>query len=74
VDDRFELVDEWVSVAQLCRELDEDDRALLRMRFFDDLSQREIARRLDHNPMWVSRRLTALLDRLRTEAAVQEAA
>lgn len=74
VDDRFEQVDEWVSVTRLCRELDDDDRALLRMRFFEDLSQREIARRLDRNPMWVSRRLAALLDRLRTDAVVGEAA
>lgn len=73
-DERYDRVDEWVSVTQLCRELDEDDRDLLRMRFFEDLSRREIARRLDHNPMWVSRRLTALLDRLRAGATVQEAA
>lgn len=74
VDDRFEQVDEWVSVTRLCRELGDDDRALLRMRFFEDLSQREIARRLDHNPMWVSRRLGALLAHLHDQAVVAEAA
>ncbi|WP_020691560.1 sigma-70 family RNA polymerase sigma factor [Aeromicrobium massiliense] len=74
VDDRFEQVDEWVSVTRLCRSLTDADRALLRMRFFEDLSQREIARRLDRNPMWVSRHLAALLGRLRTEAVVGEAA
>ncbi|WP_165570538.1 sigma-70 family RNA polymerase sigma factor [Aeromicrobium sp. IC_218] len=74
VDDRFDRVDEWVSVTHLCRELDDDDRTLLRMRFFEDLNQREIARQLGHNPMWVSRRLAALLDRLRSEVVVREAA
>jgi RNA polymerase sigma-B factor len=73
-DERFDRVDERVSVTALCRSLDDADRALLRMRFFEDLSQREIARRLDRNPMWVSRRLAALLDHLRSAVVTQEAA
>ena len=70
-DTDLELVDEWVTFCRLCRELSTDERDLLRMRFVEDLTQQEIADRLDISQMQVSRRLRALLDGMRRSAAVE---
>lgn len=64
----FELVDEWVTFCRLSRELTEDERELLRMRFVDDLTQQEIAGRLGVSQMQVSRRLRKVLDGMRRRA------
>ena len=60
----LELVDEWVTFCRLSRELTEDERELLRMRFVDDLTQQEIAGRLGVSQMQVSRRLRKVLDEM----------
>jgi RNA polymerase sigma-B factor len=64
----LELVDEWVTFCRLCRELSPDERDLLRMRFVEDLTQKQIADRLGISQMQVSRRLRALLDGMRRRA------
>jgi RNA polymerase sigma-B factor len=64
----LELVDEWVTFCRLCRELDADERALLRMRYVEDLTQQQIADVLGISQMQVSRRLRALLARMRRRA------
>jgi RNA polymerase sigma-B factor len=67
-DDDLELVDEWVTFSRLCQELSADERALLRMRFVEDLTQQQIADRLGISQMQVSRRLRAVLDGMRQSA------
>jgi RNA polymerase sigma-B factor len=47
------------------RELPERDRQLLGMRFFEDLTQREIAERIGVTQMQVSRLLTKIFTKLR---------
>ena len=64
----LDLVDEWVSFCRLCRELTLAERELLSMRYVEDLTQQEIADRLGISQMQVSRRLRAVLDRLRSRA------
>ncbi|MGI3779335.1 MAG: sigma-70 family RNA polymerase sigma factor [Janthinobacterium lividum] len=49
------------------RALSEDERRLLQLRFLDELSQAQIAVALGINQMGVSRRLTRLMSKLRTE-------
>ncbi len=69
-DDRFEAVDDWVTFCDLNRELGRDDRQLLRWRFVDEMTQREMGVELGISQMQVSRRLSALLRRLRERAGV----
>lgn len=66
-DDGYDRVDAWLTVRSLRTTLSEDERRLLAWRFVDELPQREIATRLGISQMQVSRRLSALLARLRRE-------
>ena len=61
----FEFIEEWVSVAPLCQQLDDAERELLRLRFVEDKTQQEIAAIVGVSQMQVSRRLSKLLDTLR---------
>lgn len=70
----FEFIDDWVTVGPLCRDLDEDERLLLRLRFVEDKTQQEIAEIVGVSQMQISRRLAKLLARLRESAAPAEAA
>lgn len=72
-DDRFEAVEEWVTFCDLNRELGHDDRQLLRWRYVDEMTQREMGAELGISQMQVSRRLSALLRRLRQRAGVDAA-
>lgn len=72
--DEFKLVEELASLAPACRMLSEEDRELLRLRFFEDLTQQEIADRVGISQMQVSRRLKRVLDTLREQLAPPEAA
>ena len=69
----FEFIEDWVTVGPLCRELDDDERTLLRLRFVEDKTQQEIAEIVGVSQMQISRRLAKLLARLR-ESAMSEAA
>lgn len=68
IDARLELVEDWVTFARICRDLPHQDRQLLQWRFVDDLTQQDIADRLGISQMQVSRRIAALLARLRSAA------
>jgi len=57
---------------QLLGTLPEQDRRLLALRFFDNLTQTEIAGRIGVSQMQVSRLLTAVLARLRTALLAEE--
>lgn len=66
-DPGMDLVERWETVAPALHALDAADRALLRMRFVEDRTQRDIGAELGVSQMQVSRRLAAVLERLREE-------
>ncbi len=70
VDERadYSESDARVLLAQLSADLDERERELLRLRFQEDLTQREIGDRLGCSQMHVSRMLRTVMDRLTADA------
>jgi RNA polymerase sigma-B factor len=70
----YDRVDGQVSLVQICSDLGEQDRTLIRLRFYECMSQREIADEIGVSQMQVSRRLTRLLCGLRAKALESEAA
>jgi RNA polymerase sigma-B factor len=67
-DARYELVELGHTVAPAFRALPEREREILRLRFMEDLTQAEVAKRMGISQMHVSRLLSRSLDRL-SEAA-----
>ncbi|HZD67130.1 MAG TPA: SigB/SigF/SigG family RNA polymerase sigma factor [Acidimicrobiales bacterium] len=67
-DARFQLAESWSSVAPVVRALPERERVILGLRFFQDLSQSEIAARLGISQMHVSRLLARSLALVRARA------
>jgi RNA polymerase sigma-B factor len=65
VDPGYELVEDWQTVIELLPALSDDERAALRLRFVDGLTQSEIGKRLECSQMQVSRMLRRSLERLR---------
>ena len=66
-DGSLERAERWAELERALAGLGERDRLLLRLRFVDDLSQADIGRELGVTQMQVSRLLTRVLGRLRTE-------
>lgn len=66
IDGRYELVTSCHSVAPHLAELPEREREILIMRFFEDMTQTQIAARFGISQMHVSRLLAKTLERLRT--------
>jgi len=64
---RYEYVEIGASLAPAFRRLPEREQAIVRLRFFEDLTQSEIADRVGVSQMHVSRLLRRALDRLRPE-------
>ncbi|GAB3203913.1 RNA polymerase sigma factor SigF [Nocardia tengchongensis] len=64
----FEHVDGYLAVRPLIAELPERDRRVLTMRFFESMTQTQIAQRLGVSQMQVSRILSSTLGRLRAES------
>jgi RNA polymerase sigma-B factor len=64
-DQRYELVDNVESLKGLLAGLPDRERHILRLRFFDELTQAQIAERVGLSQMHVSRLLTDSLTRLR---------
>jgi len=60
-----EAAEARVVLAPVVRRLNERDRTVLRLRFFEDLTQREIAEEIGVTQTQVSRVLTRILDELR---------
>lgn len=67
-DGAFDRVEELASLTPLGSRLDDADRALLRMRFFEERTQQDIADVLGISQMQVSRRLSRVLASLRLAA------
>ena len=64
VDSRYEFIDEAVSMRPAIAKLSARERTVLAMRFFDDLTQSEIATRLGVSQMQISRLLRGALESL----------
>lgn len=68
------LATEWRSfLSYVCTELSEGELELLRLRFVDELSQREIAERLHSTQKQVSRSLARIIGSLRQRAQAEAA-
>lgn len=74
VDERADYAesDARVLLSQLSADLDDRERELLRLRFQEDLTQREIGDRLGCSQMQVSRMLRTVMERLTAGALVPE--
>jgi RNA polymerase sigma-B factor len=70
-DDGFEAVEERHRIARLLTRLPERDRSVVYLRFYEDLTQSEIAQELGISQMHVSRLLARSLERLGTAAPAQ---
>jgi RNA polymerase sigma-B factor len=66
-DSRLDLVVERESLRAALARLPERERHILRLRFFDDCTQQEIAHHLGYSQMHVSRMLRATLEQLRRD-------
>jgi RNA polymerase sigma-B factor len=67
-DSEFERIEHRSEIAELLDVLPERERRIVELRFFDSLTQSEIAERVGVSQMHVSRLLTRSLERLRAEA------
>jgi RNA polymerase sigma-B factor len=71
-DDGFETVEYNAMLERTMRAMPERERILLHLRFSEDLSQSEIARRVGVSQMHVSRLLRRAVERLQTAAAAED--
>jgi len=72
----YDFIDDCVSLRPLLEELPERERRILHLRFFEDMTQTEIAQQVGISQMHVSRLLSRTLNQLReglTEQAAQAA-
>lgn len=67
-DPALQVAGPWAAVVGFINELPARERAIVRMRFFDDMSQSEIGEALGISQMHVSRLLRQSLQRIRTQA------
>jgi RNA polymerase sigma-B factor len=70
----FELVEDRLTLEGALPHLDEREQTVLRLRFVEDLTQSQIAERIGHSQMHVSRILRRTLERIREEVAEQSRA
>ena len=70
-DEGFELVDDKLALEGVLPHLDERERLVLRLRFVEDMTQSQIAERIGHSQMHVSRILRRTLERIRAEVGEQ---
>jgi RNA polymerase sigma-B factor len=72
LDERLETADERAEVQRLLGRLPERERAILYLRFFEQLTQAEIGDRLGLSQVHVSRLMRVALDRLRRSRDLQD--
>ena len=70
-DEGFELIEDKLALEGVLPQLDARERLVLQLRFVDDLTQSQIAERIGHSQMHVSRILRRTLERIREEVAEQ---
>jgi RNA polymerase sigma-B factor len=68
-DERFELIEDGLTIAAVARQLPLHERRVLHLRFVEDLTQTQIAQRVGVSQMQVSRILRHALERLKELAA-----
>lgn len=66
-DESFELVEGRIALDAALPHLDERERLVLRLRFAEDMTQSQIAERIGHSQMHVSRILRRALSRIREQ-------
>jgi RNA polymerase sigma-B factor len=66
-DSGYELIEERVALEDAIPALDDRERLVLRLRFVEDMTQSQIAERIGHSQMHVSRILRKALQRIRDE-------
>ena len=66
-DERFELVEGRIALDAALPYLEERERVVLRLRFVEDMTQSQIAERIGHSQMHVSRILRRALVRIRAQ-------
>jgi RNA polymerase sigma-B factor len=71
-DEGFELVEGRIALDSALPFLDERERLVLRLRFVDDMTQSQIAERVGHSQMHVSRILRRALARIREQIKQQQ--
>ena len=71
-EDRFELVENFHSLAPLIADLDERDRRLIHLRFVEEQTQQDIADELGCSQMHVSRLIARVVAKLRTGLVTAE--
>ncbi|HEY2334799.1 MAG TPA: SigB/SigF/SigG family RNA polymerase sigma factor [Solirubrobacterales bacterium] len=71
-DERFELVESRIALDAALPYLEERERVVLRLRFVEDMTQSQIAERIGHSQMHVSRILRRALTRIRDRIAEEE--
>jgi len=70
-DEGFELVEGRIALDTALPFLDERERLVLRLRFVEDMTQSQIAEKIGHSQMHVSRILRRALDRIRKQIREQ---
>jgi RNA polymerase sigma-B factor len=70
-DEAFELVEGRIALDAALPYLDERERLVLRLRFAEDMTQSQIAERIGHSQMHVSRILRRALARIREQIREQ---
>jgi len=70
-DESFELVEGRLALDAALPQLDERERLVLRLRFAEDMTQSQIAARIGHSQMHVSRILRRALSRIREQIKEQ---
>lgn len=71
-DAAFELVEGRIALDAALPHLDERERLVLRLRFVEDMTQSQIAARIGHSQMHVSRILRGALERIRERIREQQ--
>jgi RNA polymerase sigma-B factor len=71
-DERFELVEGRIALDAALPYLEERERTVLRLRFVEDMTQSQIAERIGHSQMHVSRILRRALTRIRERIEEEE--
>lgn len=71
-DPRFELIDASLTITSALRGLSEREQRVLQLRFYGELTQSEIGKRIGVSQMQVSRILRGALERLRETTATED--
>ena len=71
---QYEISEEWAVIAPGLRALDGRERQILHLRFFEGLTQSQIAQQIGISQMHVSRLIRRSLDKMRREIEAEESA